>query len=135
VTVLGGARPMPTRLGGRSRTPHVAARTAARPVSGAQRRRVSAPARAGRRTGSVRALIGVVLVAFLVGLIYLGQTVRLAALSYETDGLLRQRDDLARQVQTVETSVLRWGTEPTAVERGQKLGFDQLSTRVRLSAR
>jgi hypothetical protein len=79
--------------------------------------------------------MGIVLVAFLLGLIYLAQIVRLSALSYETDTLVEQRDDLFRQVQTVETSILRWGTEPAVVERAQQLGLDQLPTRVRLSAR
>ncbi len=83
----------------------------------------------------MRALIGVVLVAFMFGLIYLAHTVHLAATNYETDLLVAQRDDLARQIRTVETSVLRWGAEPTVVERAQQLGLDQLSSRVRLSAR
>jgi predicted SpoU family rRNA methylase len=80
-------------------------------------------------------LIGVVIVVFLLGLIYVAHTVHLAATNYGTDQLVFQRDDLARQVQTVETSVLRWGTEQTVVERAQLLGLDQLSDRVRLSAR
>ena len=46
-----------------------------------------------------------------------------------------QRDDLYRQVQTVETSVLTWGTEPTVLERAQQLGLDQLPVRVRIAAR
>lgn len=132
MTVMGGARPLP---GSGALLPRVAPRrAAARPIAGS-RRRVSSPARSGRRTGMVRTLIGAVLVAFLLGLIYLAMTVRLTALTYETGSLVEQRDDLSRQVQTVETSILRWGSEPTAVEHAQRLGLEQLPTRIRLSAR
>lgn len=142
MTVLGGARPMAGArpLGGArplaGGLPRAASpRAGARPSVTTPRRRVSRASRTASRTGSVRALIGVVLIAFMLGLIYLAQTVHLAATNYETDLLLAQRDDLARQIQTVETSVLRWGAEPTVVEQGQRLGLDQLPTRVRLSAR
>lgn len=132
MTVLGGARPIP---GTGALLPRAKARRPAAVPKAGQRRRVSTRRRAGRRTSSVRALIGIVLVAFLLGLIYLAQTVQLMATTYQTGRLIEDRDDLARQVLTVETGVLRWGTEPTVLERAQQLGLDQLSTRVRLSAR
>jgi len=133
MTVLGGARPLP-RAGALPRT-RTTARANARPLTPAARRRVSRPARATRRSTTVRALIGVVLVAFLIGLIYLAQTVHLAATNYEIDQLVVQRDDLYRQVQTVETSVLQWGTEPTVLDSAQRLGLDPLPARIRLAAR
>ena len=111
-----------------------APRVGARPV-GATRRRVSSPARAGRRAQPVGALLAFVLVALLVGLLYIAQTIRLAATDYEIDRLVADRDDLARQVQTIETSVLRWGTESTVLERAQRMGLAQLETRVTLPAR
>jgi hypothetical protein len=80
-------------------------------------------------------LICGVLIAFLIGLIYLAQTVHLAATNYEIDQAVAQRDDLYRQVQTVETNVLAWGTEPTVLEHAQSLGLDQLPIRIRLPAR
>jgi hypothetical protein len=80
-------------------------------------------------------VLALVLVVLVIGLIYVAQTIRLAATTYETEGLLAERDDLARQVQTIETSVLRWGTESTAIERAQRLGLGQVETRVRLPAR
>jgi len=79
--------------------------------------------------------MAIVLVSLLVGLIYVALTIRLAATNYEVDGLIAERDDLARQVQTLETSVLRWGTEATVLERAQRIGLDQLETRIRLPAR
>ena len=80
-------------------------------------------------------LIAFVLVALAGGLIYVAQTVRLAAVNYEIDGLAAQRDDLARQVQTLETSVIRWGTEATVLDGAARIGLVQLETRVRLPAR
>jgi len=79
--------------------------------------------------------MAIVLVALVIGLIYLAQMVRLAQISYEIDGLGATRDDLSRQVQTLETSVLRYGTESTVLERAQQIGLGQLETRVRLPAR
>ena len=110
-------------------------RNGARPIAAQSRRRLSRTSRLAARSHPARALIGAVLIAFLIGLIYLAQTVHLAATNYEIDQLTAQRDDLYRQVQTVETSVLTWGTEPTALEHAQRLGLDQLAPRVSLSAR
>lgn len=107
----------------------------ARPVAAPERRRVSRAERATRRAQPVRALIGVVLVVFLVGLIYLAQAVHLNATNFQIDRLVADRDDLYRQVQTVETSVLAFGTEPSVLDRAQQLGLGQLPTRVRLAAR
>jgi cell division protein FtsL len=134
VTVLQGARPMAgagLRLNPRVRPPGGARGEGAT----AQRRRVSSRTRAGRRAQPFAALIAIVLVALAVGLIYVAQTVRLAAVEYEIDGLTAQRDDLARQLQTLETSVLRWGTEATVLDGASRIGLVQLETRVRLPAR
>ena|SRR5688572_8727626 len=124
MTVLQGARPIAApglRIGGRSATN--------------QRRRVSTRTRAGRRAQPFGALIAIVLVCLAVGLIYVAQTVRVAAVEYEIDGLTAHRDDLARQLQTQETNVLRWGTEATVLDVASRIGLVQLETRVRLPAR
>ena len=57
----------------------------ARPVAGSDRRRVARRDRADRRAHPVGMLLAVVLVAFLLGLIYLAQNIRLAAVNYEID--------------------------------------------------
>ncbi len=75
------------------------------------------------------------LVALVIGLIYLSQMVRIGQMSYAIDGLAATRDDLSRQVQTLETGVLRYGTESMVLERAQQIGLGQLETRVRLPAR
>lgn len=122
-------------VGGLRVNPRVQPGAGARPIAGTRRRRLSSPARAGRRAQPFGALLAVVLVALLVGLIYVAQTIHLAATNYEIDGLIAQRDDLTRQIQTLETSVLRWGTEATVLDRAQRIGLDQLETRIRLPAR
>lgn len=139
MTVLGGARDLPgraLRLPG-SRSPGAGARrgVGARPVAAAERRRVARRARAGSRTHHIRTLIAGVIVLFLLSLIYLAQTKQLAAANFQIDQQIAIRDDLYRQVQTVETSVLRWGTEVTALEHGQRLGLDTLATKIRLADR
>jgi hypothetical protein len=117
MTVYQGARPVPVAL--------------------APRRRLSQPARAGRtrRSHPVGLLMAVVLVGFLLGLVYLGQTIQLAATNYEVDRLLLERDDLGRQVQTLEATVARWGSEPLVLDWAQQVGLDSLGTRIRVPAR
>lgn len=127
MTVLQGARPLPWV--GRA----LPADTS-RPMAVA-RRRLRSPARAGRRAQPYGALLAVVFVTLLIGLLYVAQTVHLAATNYRIDASIAAREDLARQVRTVETSVLRWGTEPAVLERAQRMGLDQLATRIRLPAR
>ena len=139
MTVLGGARELPAgalRLPG-SRNAGSATRRAAGAwaLAPAERRRVARRARAGSRTHHIRTLIAGVIVIFLLGLIYLAQTKQLAAANFQIDRAIAERDDLYRQAQTVESSVLRWGTEATALDRGQRLGLDSLATRIRLADR
>jgi len=140
VTALQGVRPIGAgaRAGAGLRVnPRVDTRTGARPVAAGARRRVSSPvrARSRRRAQPFGALIAVVLVGLLVGLIYVAQTIHLAATNYEIDGLMAERDDLTRQIQTLQTNVLHWGTEATVLDRAQRLGLNQLTTRIRLPAR
>src|SRR5690242_780207 len=118
MTVLGSARPLPNgaRLGKRSTTvsravalPRTAAvpRTAAIPRAAALPRVGARPAATTKRRGlsrsrwaarshPARPLIGAVLIAFLLGLIYLAQTVNLAATNFEIDQITAQREDLYR---------------------------------------
>jgi hypothetical protein len=131
MTATWGARPLPGLPAGATR---VRPRSVTRPAS-ATRRRLSRPARSGRRVHPIGVLLAAILVCFLVGLIYLAQTIQLAATHYQIEQVTAQRDDLHRQVQTIETSVLRWGAESTVLERAQRLGLDQLPTRTRLIAR
>ena len=131
MTAIPNARPLPGLPRGAVR---LAPRAGSRPLT-APRRKISRPDRAGRRAHPAGVLLAAILVTFMLGLIFLAQTVQLAATNYNIEQLTQQRDDLHRQVQTVETSVLRWGTESTVLERAQQLGLDQLPTRTQLIAR
>jgi hypothetical protein len=99
------------------------------------RRRLHVPTRAGRRTHPVGGLLALVLLAFLLGLIYLGQTVTLVAANVEFERLGRQRDDLTRQVQTVEAGITRYGSEQWVLDRAQRAGLAQLGAKIRIPAR
>ncbi|MEP7360829.1 MAG: hypothetical protein ABI744_04540 [Chloroflexota bacterium] len=101
----------------------------------APRRRLSRPERAGRRFNIVGAILAVILVTFLLGLTYLAQTVQLAATEYQIAQHQTQGEDLHRQIQTIETSVLHWGAESTVIDNAQALGLDQLPAGTRLIAR
>ena len=107
----------------------------ARPMGLCSRRRVSAPSRARRRSHPVGVLLAGVLLTFIVGLTYVALNIHLAATNYEVEQLLQQRDDLARQVQTLETTMLRWGAEPMVLERGQQAGLDSVGARLRVPPR
>ncbi|MEO6349615.1 MAG: hypothetical protein ABIP53_03100 [Candidatus Limnocylindrales bacterium] len=133
MTVLQGVRPM--AIGGAGLLPRIetSPRIGARPIAG--RRKLTSRAATGRRAQPFGGLLAIVLVGLMIGLLYVGQTINLAATNIEIENLAAERDDLARQVQTIETSVLRWGTESTVFERAQLIGLDQLETRVRLPAR
>jgi cytochrome c-type biogenesis protein CcmE len=96
---------------------------------------VSRPERASRRVNTVGAILAVILVAFLLGLTYVAQTVQFAATQYQIAQHQTQAEDLHRQIQTIETSVLRWGAESTVIQRAQDLGLDQLPAGTRLIAR
>ena len=106
----------------------------ARPIGLTGRRRLPLPTRARRRGHPAGPLLAAVLLSFIVGLIYLGLTIHLAATEYRVEQLRLERDDLARQVQTLETTMLRWGAEPMVLERGQQAGLDPLGSRLRLPA-
>jgi hypothetical protein len=115
VTVYQGARPRPLALG--------------------QRRRLSQPSRVGRRSHPVGVLMAGVLVLFVILMVYLGQTARLAATAYEVDRLVLHRDDLSRQAQTLEATVARWGSEPLVLDWAQAAGLDVLGAKLRVPAR
>lgn len=115
---------------GRARVGHVT-----RPVEMEGRRRLASPRRAGRRSHPAGMLLAGVLLTLMLGLLYLAQTVQLAATNYQVDQLIAARDDIARQVRTQETTMLRWGAEPLVLERGQQAGLDPLGARLRVPPR
>jgi hypothetical protein len=51
------------------------------------------------------------------------------------DQLLLERDDLSRQVQTIEATVARWGSEPLVLDWAQQAGLDVLGAKLRVPPR
>ena len=110
---------------------------AARPQAHAllPRRRVSAPARRGRRNDPVGLVLAGVALAFLVGLVYLGQTVNLGATNYQFEQLVRHRDDLSRQVKTAEAGVNRFAAEQWVLDQAQRAGLAPLGAKMLIPGR
>jgi cell division protein FtsL len=104
-------------------------------VTALPRRRLSSPTRAGRRTSPIAIVLAAVLVITLVALVYLAQTIQIAATNYAVDQLVAQRDDLYRQVQTLESDVLPYRSEEQVLNYAQGAGLDQLATRIQLPVR
>ena len=94
------------------------------------RRRLSAPARRGRRLDPVGVVLAGVALAFLIGLVYLGQTVNLGATNYQFEQLDGQRDDLARQVKTAEAGVNRFAAEQWVLDQAQRAGLAPLGAKL-----
>ncbi len=90
------------------------------------RRRQAARVRAGRRANRVGLAMAAILVAFLLGLFYLTQTVSVAATNYDIDGLLAQRDHLTQQIQSLQGDIATLGAEISVTARAQDLGLSPL---------
>lgn len=96
------------------------------------RRRPSPTVRAHRRTSPVSIALSLIVVAFVLGLVYLTQSIRVAATSFEIDRLLGEQQRLEQQLQTVEGSIGAWAAGPAVVERAGQLGLDRLGGTLRL---
>lgn len=99
------------------------------------RRRQPARRRAARGASRVGLSLAAILVAFLLGLFYLTQTIGAAASSYDIDTLMASRDHLDRQLQSVEGDIARWGAEPAIVTAAQAAGLSQLGAPIRVAGR
>lgn len=99
------------------------------------RRRQPARRRARRGTSRVGLSLAAILVATLLGLFYLSQTVGTAAANYDTDALTATHDRLARQIQSVEGEIYRQGAEPAIVQSAQAAGLSPLGGELRIAGR
>jgi hypothetical protein len=90
---------------------------------------------ATRGAGRVVSTLAALLVAFLLGLFYLTQTLGVATADYEIGTLLGQREGIDRQLRSVEGDIARWGAEPAIVSGAQAIGFDRLGDPIHLPAR
>ena len=117
--------------GARMRTVTIPA--GARPV--AARRASQIPARARRRLRPVAFVLAGVLVAFLLGLVYLTQTLQAGVTNYQIDNLLNERQQLQRELQSQQGAVAQWGSEPQVVQWAQQQGLNRLGGKIRVPAR
>ena len=99
------------------------------------RRRLAAPSRRGRHVDSVGVLLAAVVLAFLLALIYVGQSVNLGATNYQHVQLLDEREDLLRQVKTAEAGINRLAAEQWVLDRAQRAGLAPLGGRLLIPAR
>jgi hypothetical protein len=99
------------------------------------RRRLVVPTRRTRRIDPVGIVLAAVALVFMLGLVYLGQTVNLGATNYEYQRLVSQRDDLTRQVKTSEASITRYAAEQWVIDRGSRAGLVPLGAKLIISAR
>ena len=99
------------------------------------RRRRSVPVRARRRPGRVTFVLAGILTSFLLGLIYLTQTLQAAATVHQIRALEAERRTMLREIQSLQGSIARWGAEPVVVERGGQLGLDRLGGKVHVPVR
>jgi hypothetical protein len=91
----------------------VAALPGARPIAARRQSRVTP--RAHRRMRPVTGVIGVILVALLVGLVFLTQTLQAAVTNYQIDRLLQERQDLVQQLQS-QQGLLAQAVAPPAIQ-------------------
>jgi hypothetical protein len=79
--------------------------------------------------------LALIVTAFILGLMYLTQSIRVAATDFEIDRLIAEQGRLGQQMQSVEGAITRWGAEPAVVERAGQAGLDRLGGPTRIPAR
>jgi hypothetical protein len=108
--------------------------TRAQPAAVARRRQPSRR-RARRATSRVGLSLAAILVAFLLGLFYLTQTIGVATASYDIDRLNDENQRLDRLISSLQGEVAQWGGEPAIVRAAQAAGLDRLGDPLRLTGR
>lgn len=116
-----------------ARTRSVTIPAGARPV--AARRAQDIPARARRRLRPVAFVLAGILVAFLLALVYLTQTLQSGVTNYQIDNLLSERQQLQHELHSQQGAVAQWGSEPQVVQWAQQQGLNRLGSTLRVAAR
>ncbi len=99
------------------------------------RRRQPVRQRARRAPNRVGLSLAAILVAFLLGLFYLTQTIGTATAGYDIDQLNDDRLQLERQLSSQQGQVAQWGSQPAIVRAAQQAGFNSLGDPLRIAAR
>jgi hypothetical protein len=116
--------------GARYRTPPLP--FGARPVT--QRRVARVPVRARTRVRPVTMVLAAILVAFLLGLVYLTQTLQAGVANYQIDNLMIERRTLQQELQSELGEAAQWGSESQAVDWAQQHGLTRLGNRISVPA-
>ncbi|HEY7940558.1 MAG TPA: hypothetical protein VID25_01315 [Candidatus Limnocylindrales bacterium] len=90
------------------------------------RRRQGVHQRARRGASRVGLILGAILVAFLLGLFYLTQTIGTATAGYDTDRLTADRAALDRELSTQESQIFSFGSEQNVLQAAQANGLVDL---------
>jgi hypothetical protein len=121
---------MAVTQGARVHATALPARRAALPRGSAHAARIAA-----RRMRPAAMVIGVILAATLLGLVYLTQTLHAAATRVEIERLLERRALLQRELRSQESVVLRWSAQPAVTQWAQNRGLDDLGATLILGGR
>ena len=80
-------------------------------------------------------LLATLIVATMLGLVYLTQMLAAQNARYAVDTLLVERQALMRTLASQEASIVQWGSEAQVVQWAQSEGLDPLGAVVRVKAR
>lgn len=99
------------------------------------RRRQPSRVRARRRSNPIGLTLAAIIVAFLLGLFYLTQTVHVAATTYDIDALMNQRDQMSQQLQSLKAEIAQYGAELAVSTRAQQSGLVPLGAPIWVTGR
>jgi hypothetical protein len=80
-------------------------------------------------------LLATVIVATMLGLVYVTQVLAAQNARYAVDRLLVEREALMRTLASQEAVIVQWGSEAQVVQWAQREGLDPLGSVVRVKAR
>ncbi|MBP1704758.1 MAG: hypothetical protein H6Q36_497 [Chloroflexi bacterium] len=98
----------------------------ARPVDGLARRRTRTPSRAGRRTSRTGLVLAGIVVAFLLAMFSLSQTVRVSATGVDAAALSDEQTLLLDRSRSLKAQLSRAGQEPAVRRRALDAGLGPL---------
>jgi hypothetical protein len=104
-----------------------------RPV--AEPRVTRTPIRGRTRVRPITVVLAGILIAFLLGLVYLTQTLQAGVANYQIDNLMIERRELQQQLQSEQGEAAQWGSESQVVEWAQQQGLTRLGNRIRVPAK
>ena len=80
-------------------------------------------------------IVGTIVLATAVAIVYLSQTLQAAATQYRIDQLLDERGRLLQELQSQQGTIARLGADAEIIQWAQLHGLDHLGRGVRVSAR